>query len=138
MLHRIPVVKSIYGSVKQVSDTLLSPSGQAFRQAVLVRYPHRDSWTVAFLTGSPAPEIANRLEGEHIAVFVPTTPNPTSGYLVVVPKTDTIELDISVDEALKYVISMGVVSPTFRPAAAKPVIRPKTLDARPAGLDREG
>jgi uncharacterized membrane protein len=138
MMQRIPVVKSIYGSVKQVSDTLLSPSGQAFRQAVLVRFPHRDSWTVAFLTGAPTPGIACQLPEEHIAVFVPTTPNPTSGYLVIVPKADTLELDISVDEALKYVISMGVVAPAFKPVVAKPVIRSKMPDLPPAESNREG
>ncbi|MFC4159474.1 DUF502 domain-containing protein [Chitinimonas lacunae] len=117
LLHRIPVVKSIYGSVKQVSDTVLSDSGQAFRKALLVRYPHPDSWTVAFLTGNPAPELARHLDGEYVSVYVPTTPNPTSGYFIVVPRASTVELDMSVDEALKYVISMGVVAPGPRPAA---------------------
>lgn len=117
LLHRIPVVKSIYGSVKQVSDTVLSDSGQAFRKALLVRYPHADSWTVAFLTGTPAPDLARHLDGEYVSVYVPTTPNPTSGYFIVVPRASTVELDMSVDEALKYVISMGVVSPAPKPAA---------------------
>ncbi|QNM97969.1 DUF502 domain-containing protein [Chitinimonas koreensis] len=131
VLNRIPVVKSIYGSVKQVSDTVLSDSGQAFRKALMVRFPHGDAWTVAFMTGAPAPELACKFDEEHIAVYVPTTPNPTSGYFMVVKKADTIELDMSVDEALKYVISMGVVAPAPRPAVAaepacKPVIRPKT------------
>ncbi|GLR14364.1 membrane protein [Chitinimonas prasina] len=111
VLNRIPVVKSIYGSVKQVSDTVLSDSGNAFRKALLVRFPHGDAWTVAFLTGTPAPELACQLDGEHVSVYVPTTPNPTSGYFMVVKKSATIELDMSVDEALKYVISMGVVAP---------------------------
>ncbi|MDN3576075.1 DUF502 domain-containing protein [Chitinimonas viridis] len=111
ILNRIPVVKSIYGSVKQVSDTVLSDSGNAFRKALLVRFPHGDAWTVAFLTGTPAPELACQLDGEHVSVYVPTTPNPTSGYFMVVKKSATIELDMSVDEALKYVISMGVVAP---------------------------
>lgn len=114
LLNRIPVVKSIYGSVKQVSDTVLSDSGQAFRQALLVRFPHTEAWTVAFMTGTPAQEIAELLAEEHVSVYVPTTPNPTSGYFMVVRKADTIELNMSVDEALKYVISMGVVSPSPR------------------------
>lgn len=114
LLTRIPVVKSIYGSVKQVSDTVLSDSGQAFRKALLVRFPHGNAWTVAFMTGVPAGEIARQLADEHVSVYVPTTPNPTSGYFLVVPKADTIELNMSVDEALKYVISMGVVVPPER------------------------
>jgi uncharacterized membrane protein len=111
LLGRIPVVKSIYSSVKQVSDTLLSDSGNAFRKALLVQFPHQDSWSIAFLTGTPAPSVAAFLDEEHVSVYVPTTPNPTSGYFVIVPKSKTRELDMTVDEALKYVISMGVVSP---------------------------
>ena len=111
MLGRIPVVKSIYSSVKQVSDTLLSDSGNAFRKALLVQFPHQDSWTIAFLTGTPAISVAEHFDEEHVSVYVPTTPNPTSGYFVIVPKSKTRELDMTVDEALKYVISMGVVAP---------------------------
>lgn len=110
-LARIPVVKGIYSSVKQVSDTLLAPGGQAFRKPLLVRFPHRDSWTIAFLTGNPGPGVVEHLDGEHLSVYVPTTPNPTSGYFIVVPRRDTVELAMSVDEALKYIISMGVVAP---------------------------
>ncbi len=119
VLARIPVVKTIYNSVKQVSDTLFSSSGQAFRKAVLVRFPYSGAWTVAFLTGTPGGEVASRLSGEHISVYVPTTPNPTSGYFLIVPRSDVIELDMNVDEALKYVISMGVAGPgPHRRAAA--------------------
>jgi uncharacterized membrane protein len=114
LLSRIPVVKSIYSSVKQVSDTLLSDSGNAFRKALLVQFPHQDSWSIAFMTGTPAPSVAAHLGEEHVSVYVPTTPNPTSGYFVIVPKSKTRELDMTVDEALKYVISMGVVSPRQR------------------------
>lgn len=115
VISRTPVVKSIYNSVKQVSDTLLSDSGQAFRRALLVQFPHQDSWTVAFQTGKPADSLAELLgEGEYISVYVPTTPNPTSGYFVIVAKKDTRELDMSVDDALKYVISMGVVAPNSK------------------------
>src|SRR5262245_2911775 len=111
LLARIPVFNSIYHSVKQVSDTLFSPSGQAFRQAVLVQYPRQGSWTIAFITGRPGGDVANHLSGDYVSVYVPTTPNPTSGFFLMVPRADVVELDMSVDEALKYVISMGVASP---------------------------
>ena len=114
ILHRIPVVNSIYSSVKQISDTLFSSSGQAFRKALLVRWPHQDMWTIAFLTGKPGAEVNARLQGDYISVYVPTTPNPTGGYFVLVARKDVIELDMSVDEALKYIISMGVVPPNGR------------------------
>ncbi|MSQ62340.1 MAG: DUF502 domain-containing protein [Betaproteobacteria bacterium] len=111
ILHRIPVVNSIYSSVKQISDTLFSSSGQAFRKALLVRWPHEGMWTIAFLTGKPGADIVSRLQGDYISVYVPTTPNPTGGYFVVVARKDVIELEMSVEEALKYIISMGVVPP---------------------------
>jgi uncharacterized membrane protein len=111
VLKRIPVVNSIYGGVKQVSDTLFTPGGQAFRKALLVQYPRAGSWTVAFMTGQPGGDVVNHLHGEYVSVYVPTTPNPTSGFFLMMPRADVIELDMSVDEALKYVISMGVVPP---------------------------
>lgn len=111
LLSRIPVVKTIYSSVKQVSDTLLSSQGQAFRKALLVQYPREGSWIIAFKTGQPGGDVTNHLKGEYISVYVPTTPNPTSGFFLMVPKNEVIELDMSVDEALKYIISMGVVAP---------------------------
>lgn len=111
LLQKIPIVKSIYSSVKQVSDTLFSSSGNAFREAVLVQYPRQGSWTIAFVTGKPGGEVADMLPGEYVSVYVPTTPNPTSGFFLMMPKADVIELAMSVDEALKYVISMGVVAP---------------------------
>ena len=114
LLNRIPVVKTIYSSVKQVSDTLFSSSGQAFRKALLVQWPSAGAWTVAFQTGVPGPDIATHLAGEHVSVYVPTTPNPTGGYFIIVARKDVIELDMSVDEALKYIISMGVVAPVSR------------------------
>jgi len=114
MLSRIPIVRSIYGGVKQISDTLFSPEGKAFRRAVLVRYPHADAWTVALVTGSPEHEVADILGREQISVFVPTTPNITAGFFLVVPRSETIELDMSVDAALKYIISMGVAEPPSR------------------------
>ena len=111
ILHRIPVVNSIYSSVKQISDTLFSSSGQAFRKALLVQWPRENMWTIAFLTGTPGPGVARFLPADCLAVYVPTTPNPTGGYFVIVARKDVIELDMSVDQALKYVISMGVVPP---------------------------
>ncbi|MBC7500064.1 MAG: DUF502 domain-containing protein [Herminiimonas sp.] len=111
ILTRIPVVNSIYSSVKQVSDTLFSSSGNAFRKAVLVQYPRQGSWTIAFLTGVPGGDVKNHLQGDYVSLYVPTTPNPTSGFFLMVPRADTIELDMSVDAALKYIVSMGVVAP---------------------------
>ena len=122
VLGRIPFVKSIYSSVKQVSDTLLSESGTAFRKALLVEYPYPGSWTIAFLTGTPATEIAEDLPGEHVSVYVPTTPNPTSGFFLMLPKSRVHELDMTVDQALKYIISMGVVAPKLRHVGAPPQI----------------
>ena len=111
MVGRIPVVKSIYTGVKQVSDTLFSPGGQAFRKALLVQYPRERTWTIAFMTGQPEGDVARHLQHDYVSVYVPTTPNPTSGFFLMVPRSEVIELDMSVDEALKYVISMGVVPP---------------------------
>jgi len=118
LLHRIPFVSSIYSSVKQVSDTLFSSSGQAFRKALLVQWPHQGMWTIAFQTGIPGGDVVNHLHGEFVSVYVPTTPNPTGGYFVMLRRADVIELDMSVDEALKYIISMGVVAPPVRPERA--------------------
>ena len=111
LLGRIPVVKSIYSSVKQVSDTLLSDKGNAFRKALLVEFPREGSWTIGFVTGTPDRSVAPHLPGDHVSVYVPTTPNPTGGYFVMLPRSRVQELDMTVDEALKYIISMGVVGP---------------------------
>jgi uncharacterized membrane protein len=111
LVSRIPVVRSIYSSVKQVSDTLFSESGNAFRTAVLVQWPRPDVWTIGFVTGSPGGDVTNYLVGDYVSVYVPTTPNPTGGYFVMLRKSDCVELKMTVDEALKYVISMGVVAP---------------------------
>ena len=111
LLIRIPIVKSIYNSVKQVSDTLFSSSGNAFREAVLVQYPREGAWTIAFVTGKPGGEAAAHLSGDYLSLYVPTTPNPTSGFFLMVPRADVMPLRMSVDEALKYVISMGAVAP---------------------------
>ncbi len=117
LLARVPVVKSIYASVKQVSDTLFSDSGNAFRQAVLVQFPRPGVWTIAFVTGKPGGDVANHLSGDYLSVYVPTTPNPTGGYFLMLPRADVVELDMSVDEALKYIISMGVVAPPTKRSA---------------------
>jgi uncharacterized membrane protein len=111
VVSRIPVVRSIYSSVKQVSDTLFSPGGNAFRTAVLVQWPRPDVWTIGFVTGTPGGDVTNYLVGEYVSVYVPTTPNPTGGYFVMLRRSDCVELKMSVDDALKYVISMGVVVP---------------------------
>ncbi|MFZ6655416.1 DUF502 domain-containing protein [Undibacterium sp. TJN19] len=115
LLQRIPIVSSIYSSVKQVSDTLFSSSGNAFRKAVLIEYPRRDCWTIGFLTGVPGGDVVNHLKGEFVSVYIPTTPNPTSGFFLMLPKDQAIELDMSVDAALKYIVSMGVVAPEHLP-----------------------
>lgn len=111
LVRRIPLVGPLYSSVQQVSDTLLSSNGNAFRKALLIEYPRRGSWTIAFLTGIPGGDVVNHLQGDHLSVYVPTTPNPTSGFFLIVPKSEVIELDMSVDAALKYIVSMGVVAP---------------------------
>ena len=111
LLGRIPIVRSIYSSVKQVSDTLFSENGNAFRKALLVQWPRPGVWTIAFQTGTPGAGIMDHLDGEYLSVYVPTTPNPTGGYFVMLKKSDCVELAMSVDEALTYVISMGVVAP---------------------------
>lgn len=125
VLSRIPVVKSIYYSVKQVSDTLFSGTGEAFRKVLLVRYPHQGAWAVAFQSGAPAHDVASQLDDEHISVFIPTAPSPVNGFFFFVKKSETIELDISVDDALKYIVSMGVVVPAHSTAlAAKALVTP--------------
>ena len=123
VLSHIPIVKSIYNSVQQVSDTLFSSSGNAFREAVLVQYPRAGCWTIAFVTGRPGGEAALHLRGDYLSVYVPTTPNPTSGFFLMLPRADVIALAMSVDEALKYVISMGVVAPPTRLDAGSVALR---------------
>ncbi|MDR0528051.1 MAG: DUF502 domain-containing protein [Zoogloeaceae bacterium] len=125
ILARIPVVNTLYNAVKQVSDTLFSPNGDAFRKALLVQYPRAGCWTIAFLTGRPEGEIPPRLPGSYVSVYVPTTPNPTSGFFLLMKTEEVIELAMSVDEALKYIISMGVVPPQSGKASLP--------DAAPAG-----
>lgn len=121
VLRRIPVVKSIYSGVKQVSDTLFSDTGQAFRKALLIEFPGPGSYTIAFMTGTPSGEIARRIPGDLVSVYVPTTPNPTSGYFLLLPKENTQDLDMTVDDALKYIVSMGVVGPAQPVRPVRPV-----------------
>ncbi|MDD5028142.1 MAG: DUF502 domain-containing protein [Rhodoferax sp.] len=120
LFTHIPVFRTIYNSVKKVSDTLFSSNGNAFRTALLVQYPRAGAWTIAFQTGTPGGEVASHLAGDYISVYVPTTPNPTSGFFLLLPRSEVIELKMSVDEALTYVISMGSVAPS---AGAAPVVR---------------
>ena len=124
LVSRIPVVRSIYSSVKQVSDTVFSESGNAFRTAVLVQWPREGVWTVAFVTGAPNGEVAAYLRDEFVSVYVPTTPNPTGGYFVMLRKSDCVELDMSVDAALKYIVSMGVVAPAAPLLASSKSVNP--------------
>ncbi len=114
ILNRIPLVRSIYASVKQLSETLLSTGGQSFRKVLLIEYPRRGLWTLAFQTGTTVGEAQAKTGEEVISVYVPTTPNPTSGFFIMVPRKDTVELDMSVDEGLKMIISMGVVVPKWQ------------------------
>jgi uncharacterized membrane protein len=124
VLARIPVVNSIYHGVKQVSDTLFAPGGQAFRKALLVQWPGPGSWTIAFLTGTPGGDVARHLKGDYVSIYVPTTPNPTGGYFVMVPRDAVIELDMTVDEALKYIISTGVAVPDSAARRSGPAAPP--------------
>lgn len=132
ILARIPIVKSIYNGVKQVSDTLFSGSGDAFRKVLLVRYPHPEAWSIAFQTNIPPGDVATKLGPDYVAVFIPTTPSPVNGFYFYVKKSETLELDIGVDQALKYIISMGVASQprelgpaTIWPEAFRPGKKPK-------------
>ena len=117
LLRRIPIVRSIYSSVKQVSDTLFSENGNAFRKALLVQWPREGVWTIGFLTGLPGGDVVNHLPADYVSVYIPTTPNPTGGYFVMLKRAECVELKMSVDEALTYVISMGVVVPAARPVS---------------------
>lgn len=112
-LERIPLVRSIYTTVRQISDTMFSKKGKAFRKVVLIRYPQRDTWSLAFLTSDSLGEVEAKAPRQLISVFIPTTPNPTSGFLILVPPEDVIELEMTVDEAFKMIVSLGVIAPPF-------------------------
>ena len=113
-VRRIPLVNSLYFGIKQVSETLFSSSSNAFRQAVMVQYPREGTWVIAFITGKPGGDVVNHLPGDYVSIYVPTTPNPTSGFFLMLRRSDIVELDMTVDEALKYIISMGVVTPPVK------------------------
>lgn len=119
LLNRIPIVRSIYSSVKQISDTLLATRGQSFRKVVMIEFPQRGQWTLAFVVGSPGATVSAATAADVITVYVPTAPNPTSGYVLVVRPDDVREVDISVDDALKFHISLGVVSPRLSARAQR-------------------
>lgn len=126
VLARIPIVKSLYYAVKQVSDTLFSHNGEAFRKVLLVRYPHPQAWSIAFQTGSPARDVADMLPDEYVGVFIPTAPSPVNGFFFFVRKQDVMEINMSIDDALKYIVSMGVVVPPMKtaPGLHKPSATP--------------
>lgn len=127
MLERIPLVRSIYTTVKQISDTMFSNKGKAFRKVVMIRYPQKDTWSLAFLTSDSLGEVEVKAPRQLISVFIPTTPNPTSGFLILVPPEDVIELEMTVDEAFKMIVSLGVVAPPYprvAPEQAAPAIAP--------------
>ena len=128
VLARIPIVKSLYYAVKQVSDTLFSHNGEAFRKVLLVRYPHPEVWAIAFQTGNPAREVADMLPDEYVGVFIPTAPSPVNGFFFFVRRRDVSELTMSVDDALKYIVSMGVVVPPLKSA---PVDRVASASSAP-------
>lgn len=109
ILSRIPLVRSIYNAVKQVINTVLSSNGDAFRKVLLIEYPRKGLWSLAFQTGTATQEINTHTNEEMISLFIPTTPNPTSGFLMMIPKKEAIELDMSIEEALKFIISLGVM-----------------------------
>ncbi|WP_018865304.1 DUF502 domain-containing protein [Thioalkalivibrio sp. ARh3] len=124
IVHRIPLVSSIYGAVKKVTETVLTDGGQAFRKVVMIEYPRRGLWSVGFMTGVGYGEVQERTEREVITVFVPTTPNPTSGFVLLVPREEAVELEMTVEDGLKFVMSMGVVTPLSSPSEAPaPVAR---------------
>lgn len=118
IVRRIPLVSSVYGAVKQVTETVFSGGGQAFRKVVMVEYPRRGLWSVGFMTGVGMGELQRRTEHEVITVFIPTTPNPTSGFVIMVPRDEAVELDMTVEDGLKFVMSMGVVTPLRSPEDA--------------------
>lgn len=119
LVARIPLVRSIYTGVKKVAETLFTPGGQSFRKVLLVEYPCEGIWSIAFQTGEGSKEIEAALGADAmVSYFIPTTPNPTSGFLMMAPRSRVIELDMSVDQALKFVISLGVVQPVAAPASA--------------------
>ena len=123
ILGRMPVIRNIYGAVKQILETVLAQQSKAFREAVLVEYPRRGIWAIAFITGRTEGEVQNITEEECTNIFLPTTPNPTSGFLLFVPKKDLVHLDMNVEEAIKMVISGGIVTPPDRRPESEKAIK---------------
>ena len=111
ILNRMPVVRSVYSAIKQILETVMATQSDAFRQAVLVQYPRKDFWAIVFVTGSSRGEVGKRVDKKMVNVFMPTTPNPTSGFLLFFPEEDLIFLNMSVEDALKLVVSGGMVVP---------------------------
>ncbi len=124
LVGRIPIVNSIYSSVKQVSDTMLAQTGNAFRKVVLVEFPQRGQWTMAFVVGTPGERLNEFLGVEKVTVYVPTAPNPTSGYVIMVDPAELRDVDVTVDEAFKFHVSLGVVAPSEsgRRRAGRPAV----------------
>jgi len=116
MLGRVPIVGAIFRGSKQIMEAVLAPGSKSFRKVVLVRWPHRDSRALAFVTGTSLGEVQARTAEDLISVFLPTTPNPTSGFILLVPRNDVVELDMNVDDAFRMIVSLGVVVPEWRRA----------------------
>ena len=116
LLERIPFVRALYGGVKSFSETVLSKSGSSFKKVLLVEYPRAGAWSIGFQTTDQLPEINARLGEPQVCVFIPTTPNPTSGFIIFVPRAQCIELDMNVDAAMKMVVTLGVVGPGAPPS----------------------
>jgi uncharacterized membrane protein len=129
LLNRIPIVRSIYASVKQVSDTLLAQKGNSFRKVVLVEFPQRGQWSLGFVVGIPGARVGPYLDGEYLTVYVATAPNPTSGYVLYIPAAECREVDVSVDDALKFHVSLGVVAPGSGPRSNGPAPDPAAAEA---------
>lgn len=135
LLNRIPIVRSIYSSVKQISDTLLATRGQSFRKVVMIEFPQRGQWTLAFVVGSPGATVVAATAADVITVYVPTAPNPTSGYVLVVRPEEVREVDISVDDALKFHISLGVVPPRLSARTQRSALTAAGPQTKPAAVE---
>jgi uncharacterized membrane protein len=137
-LARMPVIRNVYATVKQIMETILAQRANAFREAVLVEYPRRGVWTIAFVTGETRGEMRDAAGGESVNVFVPTTPNPTSGFLLFVPRSEVVPLAMTVEEAIKMVISGGIVAPPDRRLGATAVAAGNPGDAGAANPGAAG
>ncbi|MGE5475710.1 MAG: DUF502 domain-containing protein [Bacteroidales bacterium] len=126
VLERMPVLRGIYSAVKQIFETMLAQKANAFREVALIEYPRKGIWTLAFITGATGGELKDRFDEEMVNVFVPTTPNPTSGFLLFLPKRDVQVLDMSVEDGIKMVVSTGIITPPTPPTPieAKPELSP--------------